>query len=74
MFNLFELNPCGHLYSFAATGIKVTPKVFSSRQDANHYMHKICYKKGLCIKEVWKDNHDITHVCNKGVKFYIHRI
>lgn len=66
--------PCNHDYSFAVTGLgKIKSKTFSSRNDANKHMYKLCYKYGLKINEVWNDNHDKTYICNKGVKFYIQR-
>ena len=63
-----------HYYTFACTGTKIASKEFPSRESANEYMYKQCYKNGLQIKEVWKDNHDVTFICNNGVRFYIQRV
>ena len=64
-----------HYYTFACTGLKgVASRDFSSRQSANEYMYKQCEKHGLKVKDVWKDHHDVTFVCNNNVKFYIQRV
>ena len=63
-----------HYYTFACTGLKLHERNFTSRQCANEYMYNQCAKHGLKVEEVWKDNHDVTFVCNNGVKFYIQRV
>lgn len=62
-----------HTYSFAATGIKVKSKTFSTREDANQLMYKVMAKHHLTLQEVFNDHHDKTYVCDKGVCFYIQR-
>lgn len=77
MFDLLfysDISSTGHNYSFAATGIKVKSKTFTSRDAANRHMYKIMNKYGLKHIETWNDNHDKTYICNEGVKFYIHRV
>lgn len=72
MFTFEGINP--HNYSFAVIGLsKKYNKVFSTRDAANKYMHKLIAKYGLTVEEVWNDNHDKTYLCNKGVSFYIQR-
>ena len=63
-----------HYYTFACTGMKVSSREFSSRELAKEHMYNLCKKKGLIIKEKWKDNHDVTYICNDGVRFYIQRV
>lgn len=63
-----------HYYTLACTGMKMHDKEFSTREQANAYMYKLLRKKGLYIKDTWKDNHDVTYVCNNNVKFYIQRV
>ncbi len=62
-----------HTYSLAATGMKIKPMTFGTRDQANKEMYKICSKNGLHIEEVWDDHHDKTYICNNGVRFYIQR-
>ena len=62
-----------HYYTCTCTGMKISEKEFPSRQQANEYMYKQCKKHGLRIKEVWRDNHDITYICNDNVRFYVQR-
>ena len=72
MFTLNYINP--HNYSCTVIGLsKRHNKIFLTRQAANEYMYKLCYKYGLTVKEVWDDNHDKTYHCTKGVTFYIQR-
>lgn len=63
-----------HYYTLACTGMNVHEKEFPSRELANEYMYRLLSKKGLSIKEKWKDNHDITYICNNNVRFYIQRV
>ena len=63
-----------HYYTLACTGMKMHCKEFSSRESAKEYLYNLCEKKGLIIQEKWKDNHDVTYICNNGVRFYIQRV
>lgn len=63
-----------HSYSFAVTGLKEKSKVFSTRDLANEYMYRMCRKYGLNIVKKYEDNHDITYICDNGVRFYIQRV
>lgn len=63
-----------HRYSFAATGLKVRSREFSTRQAALDHLYKICAKHGLVIKKIYDDKHFKTYICNDGIRFYIHRI
>lgn len=60
-------------YTLAATGMKMHAKVFYSREDANTYMYNIIRKKGLAVRKVWHDHHDVTYICNNDVRFYVQR-
>ena len=71
---IFTPNYKEHYYTFACTGMKIQEKEFTTRDSANKFMYKLCDKYGLHIKEVWKDNHDVTFVCDNNVKFYIQRV
>ena len=63
MFTLNCINP--HNYSCTVIGLsKRHNKIFLTRQAANEYMYKLCYKYGLTVKEVWDDNHDKTYRSN----------
>ena len=68
------LNHTKHYYTFACTGMKINERDFSTRDSANKYVYTQCAKNGLSVKEVWKDNHDVTFVCNNNVKFYVQRV
>lgn len=67
-------NTIKHNYSFACSGMKVASKEFSTRDSATKYMYKICSKYNLVVRKVYRDNHDITYVCDNGIKFYIQRV
>ena len=68
------LNLGNHIYTLAATGIKFKDCMYSSRQVAEHDMHKFMRKHGLMVQEVYDDRHFKTYVCQDGVKFYINRM
>ena len=75
MFNTLLYSAYGnHRYSLASTGLKIKDYEFSSRQQAEHEMHKIMHKHGLHIEEVYDDKHYKTYLCNNNVRFYINRI
>jgi len=63
-----------HYYTLACSGMKMHCKEFSSREQAKEYMYKLIDKHGLTLKDKWKDNHDVTYVCDNNVKFYIQRV
>lgn len=63
-----------HRYTLAATGVKFHDKVFASRQEANTYMYKTLRRRGLSVRKVWHDHHDVTYVCDNNVSFYIQRV
>ena len=63
-----------HYYTFACSGMKMSCKEFTSREQAKEYMYRIIDKLGLTLLDKWKDNHDVTYVCNNGIKFYIQRV
>ena len=63
----------GHRYVLAATGTRMSPMEFGSRQCAEQAMYGIIGRKGLRIGKVYDDKHDKTYVCNGGVRFYITR-
>lgn len=71
---MFDLFFGGHRYSFAATGIKVKEKTFSSRYEAEHYMYDLVEKYGLKQKSVWEDSHDKTYNFYNNISFYIQRV
>lgn len=71
MFNLFFKN--GHVYSLAATGIKMREQTFEARHLAEKQMYKMIGKMGLRIVKVYDDKHDKTYICNNNVRFYITR-
>ena len=66
---------CGeHRYVLAATGTRLSPMEFGSRQCAEQAMYGIIGRKGLRIRKVYDDRHDKTYVCDDGItRFYITR-
>lgn len=72
MYSLFSQNV--HSYTLTTVGLRRNrSRCFSSRAAAQDYMYKLCDKLGLCISEVWNDNHDKTYRCTKGVDIHINR-
>lgn len=67
-------NTSNHLYTLAATGIKLRSREFSHRRDAEDVMYKVIGKKNLRIIERYDDKHYKTYVCENGIKFYINRV
>lgn len=63
-----------HRYTLASTGLRIKDEEFTSRQQAEHEMHKIMKKHNLHIEEVYDDKHFKTYLCNNNVRFYINRI
>lgn len=63
-----------HLYSVAAIGVKFRSATFDSRVAAKAYLGNYLNKKGIAVKEKWRDGHYVTYVCDNGVKFFISRI
>lgn len=70
---MFGIPNWRHMYSFAATGLKMRTKYYVSRELAKDEMYKVMAKHGLAIRKVYDDNHYKTYVCNDGVRFYINR-
>lgn len=67
-------NTSNHLYTLAATGIKLRAREFNHRRDAENAMYKVIGKKNLRIIERYDDKHFKTYVCENGIKFYINRV
>lgn len=63
-----------HEYSVAAVGVKFKDATFDSRAAAKSYLGHYLNKKGIIVKEKWRDGHYVTYVCDNGVKFFISRI
>lgn len=63
-----------HGYTLAASGVKFHDRVFSSRQEANACMYKALRRRGLTVRKVWHDHHDVTYVCDNNVAFYVQRV
>lgn len=70
---MFESYNWEHVYSFAATGMKLKSKYFVSRELAKQEMYKVMAKNHLAIRKVYDDKHFKTYICNNGVRFYINR-
>lgn len=66
-------NFCKHTYTFAAEGLKVKEKRFSSRQAANEQMYKIVGKLGLQLTKVYDDKHYKTYIFSNGSRIHINR-
>lgn len=73
MFMLSDLY-ARHIYTLAATGIKMKSKTFSSRQSATEQMYDFIDKHNLQVVEIYNDKHYKTYICNDGIRFYINRI
>lgn len=74
MFN-YLITPFGrHYYTLAAVGVKFRSKQFSTRDQAKQYMYNYLSKKGVNIRKVWCDHHDVTYICDGGVNFFIQRV
>lgn len=63
-----------HIYTLAATGLKIKDRIYTSRALATEQMYQILSKKNLHVLEIYDDKHYKTYVCNNGVKFYINRV
>ena len=72
-FEIFMPNCAKHIYTFAATGIKMRVREFMNRESAKNAMYKFMARHNLSLQEVYDDNHDKTYVCTNGVRFYIQR-
>ena len=63
-----------HEYTLVSEGLdRDFSKLFSSRNEANKFMHRIMKKERLTCVEVYDDKHDKTFIMNNGAKFYIQR-
>lgn len=72
---MYFMRNSAHSYTLATTGLKKdVSRIFSSREEANKFMYKLCGKFGLHVEEVYDDHHDKTYKCNCGVRFYINRM
>lgn len=67
-------NTSNHLYTLAATGIKLRSREFNHRRDAEDVMYRVIGKKNLRIIERYDDKHFKTYVCENDIKFYINRV
>lgn len=70
---MFGIQNWQHMYSLAATGLKLKSKYYVSRELAKQEMYKVMAKHHLVINKVYDDKHYKTYICNDGVRFYINR-
>ena len=71
---LFPLMFNEHLYTLAATGMKIKSQTYTSRESANRDMYEIISKNHLHIVKQYNDKHFRTYICDNGVRFYVNRI
>ena len=63
-----------HLYTLAATGLKIRSGLYTSRESANRDMYEIISKNHLHIVKQYNDKHFRTYICDNGVRFYVNRV
>lgn len=65
----------GHRYYVFMTGIRVKPREFNTRKEAETFMHYICFKRKLKQPEcVECDKHERKYKTENQVVFYINRV
>ena len=75
MFGLYDSSFTNHSYTFCYIhGRKQVNQTFSTREQANKQMYKICSKKGIYIVKTYDDKHDKTYFGSNGAEFHINRV
>lgn len=60
-------------YHCSAYGVKYRQKSYNTEEKAKYKVYKAINKKGLTLKEIYKDEKTTTFVCGNGVRFFIQK-